>query len=740
MAQILIFLLSFVLVCPLRAYAQDTAPADTESPARFQVEPMTIIGESEDMSRIGGSAHVVTEEKLEEQEYNDIHRILRAVPGVYARDEDGFGLRPNIGIRGASSDRSAKVTLLEDGILFGPAPYSAPAAYYFPLSTRMVAVEVFKGPAAVQHGPNTIGGAINLVTRPIPSEATAAIDAEAGQYDTYKIHAWAGDRIQNFGLLAEVVHLETSGFKNLDGGGDSGFTRNEVMLKGDYHWAGASLNNMITALKLGYSDEGSDETYLGISDDDFGQTPNRRYAASQGDRMTWERWQYELSHYAEITSNLDVRATAYRHDFHRIWRKLNRFEQGAPDLRDIFANPTGVNAVYLSVLRGDIDSTTPLETLLVGTNDRTFVSQGVQVVSRWKRPTGPLQHGVEGGVRFHYDEIERDHTEDPFRMMSGHMTPTDEPTRQVLLNKGRAFAVAMYLRDEIEWGRFTLTPGLRFESIITNFNDYLPSLSGGADSFSRDTQNVVIPGIGGTAQIIDGWSALAGVHRGFSPVAPGQSSSVDPEDSINYEAGFRYLGTYLSGIAIGFYNDYDNMVATCRAGSGCDPEQIDEQFNAGGVEVWGAEFLLDSEPELGWQFRAPLSLSYTLTQSRFRDTFSDPVLGDVEPGDELPYVPNHQVSASIGLRRDPFGVSTTLTYLTEQRDVAGEGRIPDNERIDDYFIADLFAFWDFNARGRLYLGIDNVADNAYIVSRRPFGARPGKPFQVMGGVKFELGG
>lgn len=740
MAKVVYCLLSFLLAGPLVAAAQDTPPAETESPARFKVEPMTIIGDTEDMTRIGGSAHVVTEEKLEEQEYNDIHRILREVPGVYARDEDGFGLRPNIGIRGASSDRSAKVTLMEDGVLFGPAPYSAPAAYYFPLSTRMVAVEVFKGPAAIQYGPQTIGGAVNLVTRPIPSKATAAIDAGAGQYDTYKVHGWAGDRIGNFGLLLEGVRLETNGFKNLDGGGDSGFTRNEFMVKSDYHWSLASARNTITEVKLGYSDEGSDETYLGISDDDFARTPNRRYAASQGDRMTWDRWQFQLSQYAELTPNWNIRATAYRHDLQRSWRKLNRFEDGAPDLRDIFANPTGVNAVYLSVLRGDSDSTTPLETLLVGTNNRRFVSEGVQLVSQWNRATGPLQHGVEGGVRFHYDQIKRDHTEDPFRMEDGHMMPTDEPTRTVLLNKGQAFAIAMYVRDEIQWGRFTLTPGVRFESIITNFHDKLPTLTGGAQTFQRDTQNVVIPGIGSTFLITDAWSALAGIHRGFNPVPPGQSADVDPEESVNYEAGFRYLGSYVSGLAIAFYNDYSNMVATCRQGSGCDPDQIDQQFNAGGVDVWGLEFLADSEPELGWQVRAPLSVSYTFTQSRFHDNFFDPVLGDVERGDELPYVPNHQISASLGLRRDPFGISSTLTYLTEQRDVAGQGSIPANEKIDDYFIADLFAFWDFTAKGRLYLGIDNAADNAYIVSRRPFGARPGKPFQVMGGVKYQLGG
>ncbi|MGB1700391.1 MAG: sterol desaturase family protein, partial [Nannocystaceae bacterium] len=176
---------------------------------------VSIIGEPEELPRIVGSAHLVDEATLERDENDDIERVLRTVPGVYVRGEDGFGLRPNIGLRGVDPNRSSKITLMEDGILLGPAPYAAPAAYYFPMPTRMVGIEVFKGPAAVRHGPNTIGGAINLRTRDIPRENDGGLDLAMGQRGYGKAHGYWGRSWKHFGMLVEGVRLQSNGFKEL---------------------------------------------------------------------------------------------------------------------------------------------------------------------------------------------------------------------------------------------------------------------------------------------------------------------------------------------------------------------------------------------------------------------------------------------------------------------------------------------------------------------------------------------
>jgi Fe(3+) dicitrate transport protein len=713
--------------------------AETPAAPPAGAAPVTSLGEKVvvgrrgvDVSRVAGSANVVNGEELERFEHDDVHRILQQVPGVYLRDEDGYGLRPNIGLRGASSDRSSKVTLMEDGILFAPAPYSAPAAYYFPLMTRMAAVDVYKGPASIRFGPNTIGGALDLRTRDVPyQQGAGAIDLAGGSYRNAKVHAHAGAGGERWGWLLEGVHLQSDGFKDLDGGGDTGFDKNEAVLKLRYGADTALDEGHGLELKLGYADERSDETYLGLTDADFRATPLRRYAASRRDRMEWWRTQVQLT-YAFERGDLGLRATAYRHDLDRAWTKLNEFRSG-PGLSEILANPIGQNAVLAAILAGREDSQGLDQSLMVGTNDRRFVSQGVQVSGRWRLEGSAVDQRVDFGLRLHHDSIERNHDQDGFQMRSGVLVPDGTPTDVTVANTASTNAFAAHVQDEITFGRFLIVPGGRLELIQTRFVDRL------ADGPERTTFDAVaLLGLGAVYQLTREVSLLAGAHQGFSPVSPGQSDGVDPERSVNYEAGVRLAAPSVKAEVIGFFNDYFNLVAECTFSAGCGDEQLNQQFNAGAVHVYGLEASVSvGEARLPLGLRLGAEAAYTLTLSEFQSSFASaaPQLGEVEEGDELPYVPRHQGALRLRLSRAPFSIAAAATYVSEMRETAGQGTPAPGDRTEDHLVVDLALHAAVGEASELYATTTNLLDDRHIAARRPFGARPGAPRQVMVGFK-----
>ncbi|HWB75727.1 MAG TPA: TonB-dependent receptor [Nannocystaceae bacterium] len=706
--------------------ASDGAP-DTEH--RTIVVGSMFDGE---LSRVPGSAHVVSERELTRREQDDVHKILADVPGVYVRGEDGFGLRPNIGLRGANPDRSSKINLMEDGVLLGPAPYSAPAAYYFPLVTRMVGVEVFKGPSSIRFGPNTIGGAINLRTRDIPRAHSSVVDLAGGRFGYFKAHGFYGTTWRGFGVLVEAARVQTQGFKELDGGGDTGFGKNDAMVKLSYEHDDGRSSHRVEA-KVGFANEDSDETYLGITRGDFGSTPYRRYAASARDNMRWWRTQAELAYVYTNERALELDLRAYRHDFDRTWRRLDAF-RGGPALADLLANPdAGQAAVYLAILRGEQDAVLPQQALLVARNARRFVSEGGQVAFRW-RPHGRIvSQELELGARVHHDFIDRDHTADAFLMTSGVMLPEGTPALSTADNRGEAVAAAFHAYDAITlWDRLTIAPGVRVEVIQLRWIDRL------ADMRDRRLDTAVTPGIG-TSVLATHWLVLfAGAHRGFSPVTPGQPDAVKPETSMSYELGARARGRGFAVEAVGFVNDYGNLNGVCTFSSGCGDGDGTDQYSAGKVLVWGAELLAR------WRHRfvahalyLELGASYTYTGSRFREDFSSafPQWGDVTKGDRLPYVPEH-IAGGIAVFGGPrFEISAMPHYSGAMRDVAGRGPIPERERVDGFFVLDVAAELRVLERLRLYTQLTNITANDYVASLRPFGARPGAPLSFVFGVK-----
>jgi Fe(3+) dicitrate transport protein len=692
-----------------------------------ELETLQVVGNADEITSTAGSAHAISERDLERFEDDDAHRVLLRVPGVYVRDEDGLGLRPNIGMRGANSDRSKKITLMEDGVLFAPAPYSAPAAYYFPMITRMTEVRVYKGPSSILYGPHTVGGALDVRTRDIPHGTGGGVDVAFGQFLYGKLHGHFGASGRNAGFLAEAVRVQTHGFKQLDDGADTGFAKNEFMIKGRLNTDAGRDDYHQLEVKLGLATESSNETYLGLTDPDFRAASNRRYAASQRDVFEWTRTQLQVSHHADFGDGLSLTTTVYRHDLDRTWQRLNRFQ--GTDLFTVLTNPDATrNQGFLGILRGEADSTTPEETLLVATNDRTFMAQGVQLAGEWITQRSGLENRLQHGVRYHNDRIIRAHTEDPYEMRSSVLVRGDGPTAEVARSVGAAHAVAVHVMDELTLGPVLLAPGARVELVQTHFDDELRGQS------QSSSQEAIIPGVGASVEVWPDLRVLAGVHRGFSPATPSLTREIEPEFSVNYEAGARYAKSGLRADVIGFLNDYDNLLADCSP-TEC-PLNPDGQVNAGGARILGAEAYASHELQIGSAWRIHAQLAYTYTRTELLNAFrsENPQLGNVRPGDELPYVPEHQGALVLGLEAGRFGINQSTTYVGAMREEAGQG--PDGLRTDEAFLVDLMGKFAIFDGAQLYAKLDNVLGAEYIASRRPFGARPGRPRWAQVGFKY----
>jgi Fe(3+) dicitrate transport protein len=676
-----------------------------------------------------GAQTQLGKDQLERDEQDDIHKVLGNIAGVYLRDEDGYGLRPNIGMRGAAADRSSKIALMEDGVLIAPAPYTAPAAYYVPLMTRLSSVVVTKGPSAIRFGPNTVGGAIDLISEPMPGDREAYVDVAGGSNLYGKLHARAAERRKRWAMMAEYVKLRTDGFKNLDTGGPTGFDKDDAQITFRTMSPPTATQYHQLDLRLGYGRELSHETYTGLSDADFALDPLRRYAGTQLDQMDWDHWRMRATHRLELGAKTRVVTVAYRHRFHRAWGKIDGFV-GQRDLYGLLANPnTGTNAIYYGILTGQIDSSVPEEQLIFGTNDRTFTSQGIQSTFTAERSHGDFTHHLDVGARIHFDRADRLRYEDTFDMIGGTLVRSMRPQALVLDSRAETTAFSTFVEDSVHWKRLKVTAGARVELIDFRFADRLSMDP--ADANRGNSYGVVIPGGGAEFKITDQASVLAGVHRGFVPVAPSATAEVRPESSVNYEAGGRWRSEWVHADLIGFFSNYQNLKGSCSLASGCMDIQDGQEFNGGRVHVYGTEAQVGGEVVLAKKQRLTLPIigAYTFTRSAFQSTFSSDFAGwgDVQKGDELPYLPRHQVSLAATLKTPRWEFGAAARYRGETRDVAGLGMTEEYERISDLFTIDLTGHVRMRDYAELYATCTNLLDEQVIISRRPYGPRPNAP-------------
>jgi Fe(3+) dicitrate transport protein len=257
--------------------------ASAEEPAP-QVAEVVVVS-PERLEQIAGAATLLSAEDYERSQPFTINDVLRRVPGLYLRNEEGLGLRPNIGVRGLNPTRSSEVLLLEDGVPLAYAPYGDNASYYHPPVERFSGVEVLKGSAQIAFGPHTVGGVINYTTPDAPQDFGGRVIARVGERDTREFVLQGGDTVAGTGLFGSFVARESAGSRANHALGYTDLFVKAVREFGADH---------VLQAKASWYAEDSQVSYSGLTQAEY--DADARQNPFRNDRFTLDHYGASLSH------------------------------------------------------------------------------------------------------------------------------------------------------------------------------------------------------------------------------------------------------------------------------------------------------------------------------------------------------------------------------------------------------------------------------------------------------------
>jgi Fe(3+) dicitrate transport protein len=729
--------ISFLLLV-LTSFAQRNN-AGVADPDTFSIKDMPqieIIGKGKDrlFRRIPGSVAVIGPKQISTIVPISSNDVVKKIPGLNVVDEEGAGLRINIGIRGLDPDRSRSVLMLEDGVPVALNPYGEPEMYFTPVIDKMKSVEVLKGSGQILFGPQTIGGVANFITANPPEKETAEFKLRGGQNGFFSGYASYGNTVGNVGYVVSYLH------KRADNMGPTWFNIHDVSAKLRIQLSEKSS----LGLKLGFYDELSNSTYVGITQTMYDAGGQDFVRLAPDDRLPVRRYNISLTHQYKFSERLSLQTTAFAYTTTRDWRR-----------QEFSTNPSAANQT--GVIWGD-PSVSGGALYMLRTNghrNRQFEVAGVEPKLTVQHNLFGVNNKLQTGTRVLWEKAKE-------QFIIGNKP--DAAAGNLRDNEIRTgFAFSAYALNEIDiTEKLSANVGVRVESFdynrnilrgrfrINNVNNVVADTNILAGSYTF----AFIPGAGLSYKATDNMTLFAGVHRGFAPprtkdaiTTDGTALDIDAELSTNYELGGRFaFGQFITAEATLFFMDFQNQIIPVSQSSG--NANATGLANGGRTQHKGVEGAVEADiaKAFGSKHSILLGVNATYVQSAFSaDRFIAKGNGTENvKGNKLPYAPSFLLNTMVGYEAPKgFGIRFFGNYVSEQFtdelntvDPNAAGLIG---KIDARFLVDGTAYYNLpNQKVSINLSVKNLSNERYIASRRPQGIKVGLDRFVTLGVDIKL--
>ena len=627
-------------------------------------------------SSIPGAIDIISPEEMEMIQPASLQDALKIVPGVNARDEEGYGAIPNIGIRGLSPNRSTKVLILEDGAPIQPSLFLSNASYYSPPVERISSIEVLKGATGLRYGPNTIGGVINYQSKTPLKDGIVKGKLGSHGYRLLELEAGTSSEQKSMGGGINLITSEANGFRN------NGYRMNDILVKGGM----AIGQSQWLGLKLTRYENEINTSYVGLRPDEFIHTPTKNPAPD--DQFLSNRTSFDINHELEIDTSTKLKTLMYWSQLERnFWRRdvASKTRQGTSFV------DCGGTAYCVTGRNRNFD--------MLGIDSRLFTNY----------QAFGIQNESEIGVRLH-SETMSNKTE---RSNAGPRARTGVITGN---ENNDAKAVALYLQNRFLFtDQFAVTPGVRVESYRQNRKNEMNGVQGQANNTE------LVPGIGATWQLAPELQLYSSVYKGFAPAmisaaisGDGVDQKLDAERSMNIEFGFRGQAQKWTYEGAAFRMDFSNQIVNQALSGGISKTNGGQSLHQG------------AEGALGYAITSAWSVLANATYIPVAE-FKGGTLGPI--GNRIPYTP--KLTGNLGLNYSKDGLKSFLnayhvsSQYADSVNTVEESNDGTKGLIPSFTTLNWSIVYSPQKDLKLFGIVRNLFDKKFISGRSPDGIFPG---------------
>jgi len=145
---------------------------------------------------------------------NNSRQVFSKTPGVMVWESEGSGMQVGVAVRGLSPNRSWEFNVRQNGVDISSDPFGYPEAYYNPPMQAVERIELVRGGASLQYGPQ-FGGLLNYVLKKPATDKAFSLESQqsVGSYGLFSTYNSVGGTIGRLQYTGYIDYRRADGWR-----------------------------------------------------------------------------------------------------------------------------------------------------------------------------------------------------------------------------------------------------------------------------------------------------------------------------------------------------------------------------------------------------------------------------------------------------------------------------------------------------------------------------------------------